>query len=304
MAKHTNTHPSGRLSNTIYYILNGQLCSRSMPGKVRQTKATKESAKAFGKAVQVAKMLRWGLKAFLADNEDRRVQYRIDNAVMKWLRHGRPVGPNEELIPDPWEELFRFQFNPKTALDFRVKVPITVDWSNPQQAVLHLPEMNPKKQIMAPANTRLLHWMITLTGTTIAHPERTQSYDARFDMLYRNETIPARQILMPCALVPDSLTVVAVWVRYSVEVRRSLKMCPDDPWTPAAIVDAHYEPATEPIKKISRFRVAKENDHEPVILNLGFTNQRESRYNEQHMEILLKKNIPGNANKDQPPDGT
>ncbi len=49
---------SGRMGNVILYDSNGVQYARSMPVDVKQTDATKESAKEFGKAARIGKLLR------------------------------------------------------------------------------------------------------------------------------------------------------------------------------------------------------------------------------------------------------
>jgi hypothetical protein len=241
MARITASPSYGRIGNVIVYDFRGQACCRAMPGRVRQTKATKESAKVFGIAARVAKRLRWGLKDFPAYSGDHRVRYRIDNAVLQWIRAGKP-GSSETSRKEPaWQRLIQLQFNPRIELHARVRLPITVDWSNPKMAMLQMPAIDTQTDMRAPAHTKTLHWRVAITGTTIDKPYPTHCFQFQFDTPFTPGTIPAQQVPLECSIVPDSLTIVAVSLCFSVQTKHYLKMRQEEPWTPAAIVGAHYE---------------------------------------------------------------
>jgi hypothetical protein len=240
MAKIKEVWLSGSVGPIICYTRNGVPCSRTKPSKVRQNKSTKAAAKVFGIASGVSKVLRKGMETFLIKNGDSKSRYLVDNAVYQWLLAGKPI----ELME--WENRCNLQFNKKKDLGSRLKVQLTVDWSNPQQAVLKVPELSPGINISAPANTQVLHWMVTISGSGINHNLSTASYTVQIDTPYiEDAVIPAMQIPLECELGPDILTVVALSLKYSVKSKYGLTQPKTAPWTPAAIVAAHYEPAVK-----------------------------------------------------------
>lgn len=240
MARITITPLHGRLSNVIVYEYRGTPCMRAKPIRVRQTKATKESAKVFGRSAVIAKWLRYGLQNLPAYNNNHRARYNIDNAVLQWIRAGKPTVNKAGYAEPAWEALTNVRFNERIELDSRMRQPITVDWSNPKEAILQMPAIDTHNDMRAPAHTKVLHWMVAITGTTVEDPYTTHMYQVQFDIPFADH-IPALQVPLKCNIVPDSLNIVAVSLCFSVMYKGDLKMRQEAPWTPAGIVAAHYE---------------------------------------------------------------
>jgi hypothetical protein len=73
MAKPTHIVLNGKLGNLVFYEFRGVPCTRTLPSKVRQTKATKKSARLFGRATSLSAALRGGLGNFLPQDKGRRI---------------------------------------------------------------------------------------------------------------------------------------------------------------------------------------------------------------------------------------
>ena len=239
MAKITKIFISGKIANLISYERNGTPCVRTMPEEVKQTKATIRSAQNFGKAVRIAKFMRWGLESVIPPIKGRYVEYRMNDAVAQWLTSVKPGKNNTE---SDLSELCPLGFNKGIALSSVIKCPLEADWTPNGIVTLQLPAIIPNKNIKAPSHTRQLHWAITITGSMINKPESVGSYTASFDMDYNDTPLPAQSIALPFRLRHGSINVIGLSVQYSAIRKGKKKRIMDDGWLPAGIISAlHYK---------------------------------------------------------------
>jgi hypothetical protein len=237
MARQKTNNLSGKVANVIFYEFRGIPCARSSPVKVRQTKATKASAEQFGKAVSIASMLRSGLHTLLPDVKDKDMMYRFNNALLQWLRSSKT---DKSTIATELPFINEFQFNEKSALDTRLKLPLTIDWKTPGKIILTIPRLNPERLIVAPADTQTVNWQIRVTGCTLDIGKFTGNYSTGFDMEYGSSFIPAQQVQLPFVIKPASITVVAVGLKYTATKKGTFQVIEDKRWLPAGIVGACY----------------------------------------------------------------
>jgi len=85
MAKAPDLGFTGRVGNLIFYNVNGNKYVRTMPSKVRQTKATKAKASEFGKASTLGSLIRSQMLPIVANPKDLKMQTRLVSAVYQWL---------------------------------------------------------------------------------------------------------------------------------------------------------------------------------------------------------------------------
>ena len=239
MARITKIFISGKIENLISYERDGKPYLRAIPDEVRQTKATKRSAKNFGKAARIAKFLRWNMKAVIPPKQGRYAEYRLNHAVAKWLLTIAPRAKNTDAQSS---DLFSLGLSKKTVFGYRITIPLETDWTKKSMVGLSIPDITPSRAIVAPAHTRRLHWTITVTGSSIKEPGSTDVYTAAFEMDYNDVPLPARQIELPFRLKPGSINIIAVSVQYLVMKKGRLTQVTKEGWTPAAIVDGFYQP--------------------------------------------------------------
>jgi hypothetical protein len=237
MAKQDKIFLSGQVGPVIFYEYRGIPCARSQATKVRQTRATKNSAKQFGKAVHIAKMLRAGLGSLLPDAKDIDMRYRFNNALLQWLRNDMPAnGSADTDLPF----IDSFEFNKESELSGRLKLPLSIDWTKPGTILLTIPRLDPAQVITAPAYTQTVHWQITVTGFSMSKDEVTESYSVKMDMDYNKGFIATKQLSLPFVLKPGDITIVALALKFSAEKKGTVQVITDKRWLPAGIVGACY----------------------------------------------------------------
>ena len=135
MARQFHHLVSGKIGPVVFYVKNGVGYARTQPWKVKQTKATKESAILFGKSRTIGRLLRGQIAAFLPDLKNNTIKHRFDNAVLQWLRSG-DMADRYEKVPC----INGHEFNQKSELDGRFKKPFDVDFSQKEKIHLTIPE--------------------------------------------------------------------------------------------------------------------------------------------------------------------
>jgi hypothetical protein len=233
LGKQKNIRISGKRGKVIYYVVNGEGRTRSMPKKVRRTKSTKKSARHFGKAVRLSAAIRNGLASLLPELKGRAIVNGTNNACNRWMhapKDGHSI-PEGEL---PY--LYQLQFNAKIALMERFKSPLQVDWATPGIATLILPPINPVQNISAPAGTAMVHLRVAITGCTIKDWMQTDSFSASMDIPYTDAPVPAHSFQLPYATTPGGIFLVAVALTYTVLKDGKSRRLQQQPWMPAGVV--------------------------------------------------------------------
>ena len=229
MALQKTVFVTGKLANIIFYEFRGTPCGRTMPAKVRQTKATKASAKQFGKAATLSKLLRQLLTPVLPDPLNKKMMYRLNATLAKWLRSDKS---NAGL-----SHLEGFEFNVEALIKEIVRKSISIDWTTKGKVILKMPDLVPVRDIAAPFNTRELHWQIMVVSIT--HKERPSirnSYTSSINMAYDSEPRAAENLSIPFIINSGDLTVVAVALQYTSERKGELVIVGDKRWKPANIL--------------------------------------------------------------------
>lgn len=88
MPSQINLQITGRIGNIVFYKRGDKYYSRSVPGRIRQTKATKKCATEFGKASGAGKILRQQLLPVIPFPADNKMQTRLVSDLCRWFGRG------------------------------------------------------------------------------------------------------------------------------------------------------------------------------------------------------------------------
>lgn len=238
MGKH-KLRLTGRIGRIIYYESRGTLCSRAMPVKVRQTKATKDRAKEFGKAVRMSAQLRSGLVDVLHDAKARPGMYSLNYALQCWLNEYKP---GEAKFSTELPFIDKLEFSDKCTLAGRLKRKIAVDWTNPGKIILSIPELLPFEHIRCPAGTEMVHWKVGAVSCSNSDlPVIQEQVVTGFEMEYNRKTVPARQITLDLPIGSGELVIVVVALKFSFMKRRLRIFRTESNWLPEGIVGSCYK---------------------------------------------------------------
>ena len=129
MPSQINLQITGRIQNIVFYKHGDKYYARSVPGRIRQTKATKKRATEFGKASRAGRTLRQQLLPAIPFPADNKMQTRLVSDLFSWLRSG--FNPEQPCDPVPLLNNFSFTEGNTITERWRVSLEIT-------KAAIHL----------------------------------------------------------------------------------------------------------------------------------------------------------------------
>jgi hypothetical protein len=230
MAKRDAAFTSGRVGNLIYYQWKGIPCVRTIPYKVRQTKATRQSAKNFGRAVKLSQGLRGYLSPCLPNYKSKAVMHTMNAALLTWLRQEKP----EENI-----SFVGLEFNEKSTLTSKLKQQPIVDFSKKGKILISFPRLKIPDDLLAPSNTTSVRMDIAAVGFIFSELFQPTAFaKASVEIPYKKGLLPAVKGELAFNFKPGSLNVIAMSLHYITSKYSVVKEIADERWTPSAIIAA------------------------------------------------------------------
>jgi hypothetical protein len=203
------------------------------PARVRQTKATKESAKLFGKAVTITKILRRRLSSLL-DPDDRAIINCMNKAVLKSVRSG-------ELQKDQFNGRLSFlhglDLNEATSFESRFKKQLVTDFTGDGKIILSVSRLNIAEDISAPSNAASAILRIAVASSGFDDPLMLPGYNTQLRISLRQKNLPAQKIVVPFAPRKDHITIIAASLQYSADEENNLVIAKKQ-WLPVALIAA------------------------------------------------------------------
>jgi len=238
MAKPTQIFLSGKIDNLIFYDFKGKPCVRKAPIKVRQSKATKASAKLFGLATSMSAALRQGLATILPAKATHKNMYLLNTALLNWLKEKRSktTGPSNSL-----SALHGLSFNRDSSIYSYLNRSITVDWSKKDRTVVRIPALTPAKDIAAPVRTQSVIWKIAAASCAVSNPSAAEEKAfAELVMNYDNDPVAVQSIELPFSIGRGDLAVVVISLQYRVAKNGGTSLVTNSKWMPVDLIDAAY----------------------------------------------------------------
>jgi hypothetical protein len=229
MAKQDAVFTNGRIGNVIYYQWKGIGCVRSAPARVRQTKATRQSAKNFGRAAQFSRHLRACLSPCLPNYKSKEVMHTMNAALLSWLRQEKP----EDNI-----SFVGLEFNEKSNLASKLRQQPVVDFGKKGKIVISFPPLKIPQDVPAPSNTKSVRIDIAAVGCMFPELQVTGFASVSIEIPYKGESLPVMKKELEFKGKPGGLNVVAMSLRYTTSKYSEVKEITDQRWMPAAIIGA------------------------------------------------------------------
>jgi hypothetical protein len=236
MASQKQLQITGKIGNVIFYKRGDNYYARSVPAKVKQTKATKKSATLFGKASAAGKCLRQQLLPCLPFPRDLTMQVRLVSAISAWLRSANdPPQPG-----DPVPFISNFQFTEGYSIKERWSVALQVTKPEEGKLQLTIPAFVPARSLSAPAGTLTVKCNIAATACNVEKGAIAGGFSTSLHFDFNDKEVPEQIVSMPLATSPKNLVVTAVSLEYfSVKSGYPQKIV-KKAFMPAGVVSAMY----------------------------------------------------------------
>jgi hypothetical protein len=226
---------SGMVGAVVVYQWKGKSVMRSRPSKYKNTKASQQAAKDFGRAAKVCRNLRHKISRDINDFKNQGGRYRLENAIRHWIRSSKALNPTS----DPFFLFERFQFNESCSLIEKLKAMPTVDWRSKKNIVVEIPEMVPTKVVFAPQFTKSITWVIEVSGTSMdgRGSDDGHSYARNvFSMPYDAKKIEAQKITIPFPIISGHIIIVSLALKYNFGSMEQPRYLMNEAWLPSGIV--------------------------------------------------------------------
>jgi hypothetical protein len=213
MASKMTVQLTGRINNLVFYKLGDTYCVRTVPQKVKQTKATKARGKQFGIASRAGKAVRQQLMPVIPFPSDNKMQTRLVSAIYQYLQspQGEAPGPNTDL---PF--ISGLQFTTGYTVTERWKVALVVSRNVVGNLQLAVPTFIPSKNISAPAGTVSVNCTIAAGGFGRATGIATGGYSTSLHFEYNDTEIPAQTVPLPVPMPPGTVIVTGIYLQYNM----------------------------------------------------------------------------------------
>ena len=238
MAKAPDLGFTGRVGNLIFYKVNGNKYVRTMPSKVRQTKATKAKASEFGKASTLGSLIRSQMLPIVANPKDLKMQTRLVSAVYQWLLQLKDRKNSNDVQPDG---LTGFQFNEQPYfLKERLRVGFTVGLPSKVGLQIKIPAFIPREAIAAPAHTEYV--ICRIVSCVIDVDKKTSLGNASAELVipYHSQTVASQTIYFKLRVPKGSLIITGVSLEYQVTQKGRIVTTTNRNFMPSEIVDTKW----------------------------------------------------------------
>ena len=237
MAKVTDVFLNGTIGNVVFYRRMGTQCARSKPLHVKQSAATKIRSANFGIAARAGKTLRNGLTPSMPNAADRSMQSRFSGAISKWLATSAiDELPSTDAVP----YISTLEFTKEQPVRQRFKVPLSISVPHANVVSVHIDSFIPSRQIVAPAGTKLVTLLISVSGCLLKTGEPTGSETHTIDIPYNDTTVAAQVLEFHVNMPSQSLVVTAARVIYKRFEYNTWVDMNKEAFVPAEVIDARY----------------------------------------------------------------
>ncbi|HEY8658961.1 MAG TPA: hypothetical protein VIL78_07975 [Hanamia sp.] len=227
---------TGRIQNVIFYKRGDKYYARSVPLKVKQTKATKKRATEFGKASRLGKCLREQLLPAIPFPSDNKMQTRLVSALFQWLRSGYDATQSNDDVPF----VSNFSFTEGYSVRERWKVALQITKPEDGLIELKIPAFVAVKSVSAPSGTVSVTCIIGVAGCDVDNGISTGGFSTFILYEYNEEEVPERIVSLPVPTPSGSLIVTAISLEYNFIKNGHLQKTGNKAFMPASVVSAMY----------------------------------------------------------------
>jgi hypothetical protein len=247
MAINKNGWWSGSAGQLVTYNIMGTAVTRARPGTVKQTKASKTSARDFGIIKSVSSRLREGLKDIIANYKSKPVMFAMDSAVRRWY-YGYYLRRETADMDHVYFSSLELNKEAGPYVKPILGVEPVIDWSVKKKILLHIPEMKRESMLLPVGAEALSFTLIVSHGTMDSREVKKKKEDiksygasvvsetAECQLSKKGTAAMTLEINNSSGLYSDTLFLAYLSVRYKV----SGKWLEEEKWKPVVVVGSWF----------------------------------------------------------------
>lgn len=209
MAKQQGTTLTGTYENIIFYKRNGEYLMRAKGNTGNQAEAARKQASLMGKSSAISGKIRTAFKPFSPGPVNRKMMYRLNNALQKWLRAGEL---NTDVILNDVAALRGFDLLQSDEGTGGLQIGMPVHRTGDHKLVMNIPAFDSPNPISPlPFNGQIkLH--VIAVSCRVEDPTDSKSYETILEINYDGTPVAAQDLIIPLETRAGCITVVALSV--------------------------------------------------------------------------------------------
>lgn len=230
---------TGRVGNLIFYNMYGKQYVRTVPDRVKQTKATKASAGVFGLASTMGFVIRSQMASIIAQPKDNNMQTRLVTFLYQWLLNLKDHKDYSKAVQA--KSLVGFQFieqNHSVSDRWKIGLNITIPASG--QIEIKIPAFVPTEAIKAPTDTASVICRIATSVSDVEQGFAIRHDSAELVFEYNDKPVASQTINFTIATPKESLVLTGISMEYRIAKRGYQDTNKNKNYMPSEIVDAKW----------------------------------------------------------------
>ena len=239
---------SGNAASLIFYERFNSFSQKLKKGKAGHSRLDNPADIFSGKANRMAKQACVALAQVSDLAVSREVNKRLCHAFHHWFLTALPG----QATPRSFVPLVSgFRFNEDSFINQKFEINLDVSWKTNDSAVLRIPVIHPRKDIIAPARTVSIQ--LKLVAASIStNPARGTQFLKKIslgpkqkpgmciDIPYVKGGLPGREIQIPLVNQPGNIVILIAALQYTTMQQGKMNIVTDRKWLPADILSAIY----------------------------------------------------------------
>jgi len=229
---------TGRVGNLIFYNLNGKKYVRTVPDRVKQTKATKAKAKVFGLASTIGSVIRRQMRPIITEPKNNAMQTRLVTFIYQWLLNVKDQKGSKAAEA---RHLVGFQFVEQThsVLD-RWKIGLKIILPAPDEVQIKIPEFVPTEAIKAPTDTAAVVCRIATSVSDVEEGFGIRNDSVKLVFEYNDKPVAAQTISFKLSTPKGGIVLTGISLEYRIARKGYQFANTNKNYMPSDIVDAKY----------------------------------------------------------------
>ncbi len=229
---------TGRIGELIYYNMGGNNYVRTMPKRIKQTKATRASAGEFGRAAALGAAIRKQMGAIISAPKDNKMQTRLVAVLYQWLLQLRKQKVSKSIQP---RSLIGFQFTEQRySVQNRWNVGLNILFPATGGIQIKIPAFVPIAVFKGPKDMASVHCRIAASVSDVDTGIAMGSDSTELSFEFNNRLVAAQTISFQLNTPGGSLVTIGISLEFTISKNGHLEPNKNTNYMPSEIVGVTY----------------------------------------------------------------